>query len=158
MLKFIVDENVGKLTGWLRMMGFDSVFFTGGDDTMMVTQALAEDRILVTRDTGIVKRRVVRDGRLKAVLFCSDEPEQQMRQLLEEFDLPSQARPFTLCLEDNQPLVETTPDEVKHRVPPYVFQTQERYLECPLCRRVYWRGTHWQAMQKKLEKLAGSPD
>jgi uncharacterized protein with PIN domain len=58
-LKFIVDENVGKLARWLRMMGFDSVFFTGEDDAQMVRQALAENRILLTRDTGIIKRRAV---------------------------------------------------------------------------------------------------
>jgi hypothetical protein len=155
MLKFIVDENVGKLAGWLRMMGFDSVFFTGGDDSAMVRQALAEDRILLTRDTAIMDRRVVTGGRLKAVLFQSEEPEEQMRTLLARYDLMAQARPFTLCLEDNQPLVEKKPAEVRDRVPPYVFQTQNQYMECPLCRRVYWRGTHWAAMKKKLEELAG---
>jgi uncharacterized protein with PIN domain len=154
MLKFIVDENVGKLAGWLRMLGFDSAFFTGVDDSAMVRQALAEGRILLTRDTEIMKRRVVNNGRLKAVFFKSEDPEQQMRRLLIEFNLRGQARPFTLCLEDNQPLVEKRPDEVKDRVPPYVFRTQTQYMECPSCRRVYWRGTHWQAMQRKLEELA----
>jgi uncharacterized protein with PIN domain len=145
---------VGKLAAWLRMMGFDSLFFTGDDDSAMVKQALAEDRILLTRDTGIIKRRVVNSGRLKAVLFQSEEPEQQMRQLLAECDLTGQASPFTLCLECNQPLVERSRDEVRERVPPYVFSTQTRYMECPGCRRIYWRGTHWQAMKRKLQKLA----
>jgi uncharacterized protein with PIN domain len=136
------------------MMGFDSLFFTGDDDSAMVKQALAGDRILLTRDTGIMKRRVVSTGRLRAILFPSEEPERQMRQLLAEFDLIGQARPFTLCLECNQPLVEKSRDEVKDRVPPYVFATQTQYMECPACRRIYWRGTHWQAMKRKLQKLA----
>lgn len=158
MLKFIVDENVGKLVGWLRMMGFDSAFFTGEDDSAMVRQALAEGRILLTRDTEIVKRRLVSNGQLKALLFQSEDPEQQMRQLLAKFDLIRQARPFTLCLEDNQLLVEKRPEEVRDRVPHYVFQTQEQYMECPSCHRVYWRGTHWKAMQRKLEELAQTTD
>jgi uncharacterized protein len=157
MLKFIVDENVGKLAGWLRMMGFDTVFFSGGDDSVMVKQALAQDRILLTRDTGIMKRRVVQKGQLKAVLFQSEDPDYQMKRLLMEFDLIKDSRPFTLCLEDNHLLVEKTPGEVKDRVPPFVFQTQEQYKECPLCGRVYWRGSHWSAMTKKLEELANSP-
>jgi uncharacterized protein with PIN domain len=136
------------------MMGFDSVFFTGIDDSVMVKQALAEGRVLLTRDTAIMKRRVVNDGRLKAVLFQSEQPDRQIRQLLQAFDLMGQAAPFTLCLECNLPLIEKSRDEVKQRVPPYVFQTQTRYMECPACRRIYWRGTHWAAMKRKLENIA----
>jgi uncharacterized protein with PIN domain len=137
------------------MIGFDSLFFTGEDDSNMVKQALAEGRVLLTRDTQIMKRRVINHGRLRAVLFRSEAPEQQMRQLLAEFDLIGQARPFTLCLECNQPLVERSREEVKGRVPPYVFTTQTQYMECPSCRRIYWRGTHWEAMRRTLEQLAG---
>jgi uncharacterized protein len=157
-LKFIVDQNVGKLVGWLRMMGFDSVFFTGDDDSAMVKQALAESRVLLTRDTQIMQRRVVRTGQLRAVLFQSDEPERQMRQLLAEFDIIGQACSFTLCLECNQPLVEKSPDKVRDRVPPYVFATRTQFMECPSCRRVYWQGTHWEAMKRKLEELTRSID
>jgi uncharacterized protein len=157
-LKFIVDQNVGKLARWLRMMGFDSLFFTGDEDSAMVKQALAGDRILLTRDTGIMKRRVVITGRLRAVLLQSDEPVRQMRRLLSEFDLIGQARPFTLCLVCNEPLVEKSCEEIGNRVPPYVFSTQFRYMECPECHRIYWQGTHWQAMKRKLEELADTID
>ena len=138
------------------MMGFDSLFFSGEDDSQMVRQALSEGRVLLTRDTGIMKRRVVTGGRLKAVLLTSEEPEQQILQLLAELDLKSQSQPFTICLECNQPLAAVSPADVKDRVPPYVYKTQTQYMECPACRRVYWRGTHWAAMLHKLEKLAGS--
>ncbi len=150
----MVDHNVGKLARWLRMMGFDSLFFTGEDDSQMVKQALAEGRILLTRDTGIMQRRVVNNGRLKAVLFTSEEPEQQMRKVVSEFNLKEQSKPFTICLEDNQPLVSVSPADIKERVPPYVYRTQTQYMECPACHRVYWRGTHWLAMLHRLEKLA----
>jgi uncharacterized protein with PIN domain len=150
-----VDHNVGKLAKWLRMMGYDSLFFNGSDDSHMVKQALAEGRVILTRDTEIMKRRVILKGRLKAVLIDSEEPEQQMNQLMTTIDLRQQLRPFTLCLECNQPLVERKPEEVSDRVPPYVYKTQSQYMECPACHRIYWRGTHWEAMTRKLEKLAG---
>ena len=153
-IRFIVDHNVGKLAKWLRMMGLDSVFFDGEDDGTMVRQALAEGRIILTRDTEIMKRRVVVSGRLRAVLIESEEPEQQMRQLMATLDLEHQLRPFTLCLECNEPLVERNPEDVEERVPPYVYRTQSQYMECPACHRIYWRGTHWEAMTRKLEKLA----
>jgi uncharacterized protein len=152
-MRFIVDHNVGKLVRWLRLMGFNSVFFTGGDDGQMVKQALAEDRILLTRDTGVMKRRLVNSGRVKAILLESENQQQQMRRLISSLDLKSQAKPFTLCLEDNAPLVEAAPAEVKNRVPPYVFKTQTQYAACPACGRVYWRGTHYLAMIHKLEKM-----
>ena len=137
------------------MMGFDSLFFNGEDDSQMVRQALSEGRVLLTRDTGIMKRRVVSDGRLKAILMKSEEPEQQMRQLVAAIDIKTPSHPFTICLECNQPLQERKPAEVKDRVPPYVYKTQTQYMECPGCHRIYWRGTHWKAMLNKLQRIAG---
>jgi hypothetical protein len=58
-LKFIVDHNVGKLAKWLRIMGYDTLFFSSPDDSHMITTALAEGRVILTRDTQIMKRRVV---------------------------------------------------------------------------------------------------
>ena len=152
-MKFIVDNNVGKLAKWLRMMGYDTLFFGGGDDSRMVATALAEDRVMLTRDTQIMKRGAVTSGRLKAVLIRSDESERQMRQVIETLNLDCQFGLFTICLECNQPLEERSRQQVKARVPPFVFQTQRQYMECPACGRIYWKGTHWQAMTKKLEKF-----
>ena len=152
-LKFIVDNNVGKLAKWLRIMGYDARFFDGTDDADLVAAALAEDRVILTRDTQIMKRGVVTKGRLKAILIHSDEPEQQIHQVIDTLNLDCQFRPFAICLECNQPLEERSKQQVKDRVPPYVFQTQDQYMECPTCHRIYWRGTHWQAMSRKLEKF-----
>ncbi len=151
-MKFIVDSNAGKLVKWLRIMGYDTIFFDVGEDSEMVTVALAQDRILLTRDTEVMKRRVVVNGRLKAVLLRSDDPEDQMHQVMETLKL-DESRAFTLCLEDNQPLEPRKVDEVKDRVPPYVLQTQADYMECPVYHRVYWKGTHWQAMNETLKRF-----
>ena len=153
--KFIVDSNVGKLAKWLRMMGYDAVFFKGSDDSHLVAQALAENRIILTRDTQIMKRGVITSGRLKAILINDDKPEAQIRQVINTLNLDCRFRSFTLCLECNQPLEDRSKDQVKDRVPPYVFKTQDQYMECPACHRIYWRGTHWQAMTAKLNKLTG---
>lgn len=151
--RFIVDHNAGKLVKWLRMMGYDSLFFNGSDDSEMVKQALAEGRIILTRDTAIMKRRVVTNGQLNAVLIESEEPDQQIRQVIGRLELDCQFRPFTLCLECNRVLEERDHDEVRGRVPPYVYKTQQQYMECPACHRIYWRGTHWETMMRMLKKL-----
>ncbi len=154
--KFIVDTNVGKLAKWLRIMGYDTLFFNGSNDANMIAIALADGRVILTRDTQIMKRRLITSGQLKAVLVMTDEPQQQMRQVIERLNLDCQFRPFALCLECNQPLVERSKEQVKDRVPPYVFQTQSHYMECPARHRIYWRGTHWQAMTSKLKTFANN--
>lgn len=152
-MKFIVDQNVGKLARWLRMLGYDTVFFRGDDDSQMMAKALAEDRVILTRDTQIAKRRIATNGRVKVILLRTDDPETQIRQVIDSLRLNGDCQPFTICMECNQPLEERTKEQVRDRVPPYVFKTQEQYVECPSCHRIYWEGTHWQAMTRKLVSL-----
>ena len=153
MWKFIVDNNVGKLVKWLRMMGYDTLFFNGSNDSRMIAIALAEGRVVLTKDTQIMKRGVITKGRLKAILPQSDKPELQIRQVIDSLNLDCRFKPFSLCLECNHPLAEKSKEQVKDLVPPFVFQTQNQYMECPHCHRIYWRGTHWQRMREKLQKL-----
>jgi hypothetical protein len=154
--KFIVDLNVGKLAKWLRMIGYDTQLFDHRDDSRLIHIALAENRIIITRDTQMMKRRIITTCELKAILVRSDNPNQQIRQVIKELRLNPGFNPFSLCLEDNQPLVKISKDDVESRVPPYVYRTQSEYVECSNCHRVYWQGTHWQAMGKKLEQLINS--
>ncbi len=151
--KFIVDCNVGKLTKWLRLMGYDTQFFDGRNDSHLVAMAQAEGRVILTRDTQVMKRRVITSGQIKAILIQSDEPERQIHQVIEALELDCRFKPFTICLECNQVLVERSKGEVKELVPPYVFKTQSQFMQCPTCHRIYWRGTHWRAMTKRLEKF-----
>ena len=134
-------------------MGYDTRFFNGNSDSQLIAIAQAEGRVILSRDTQIMKRRVITSGKLKAVLIQRDEPELQMQQVIDALDLDCRFKPFTICLECNQVLVERNKDKVKDLVPPYVFQTQNQYMECPACHRIYWRGTHWQAMTKTLKKF-----
>ena len=134
-------------------MGYDTLFFDSIDDSHMIAVAQAEGRVILTKDTQIMRRRIITSGQLKAILIESDEPELQMRQVIDSLDLDCQFRPFTICLECNQPLEERSKQQVKDLVPPYVFQTQNQYMECPACHRIYWRGSHWQAMTQKLKKF-----
>jgi uncharacterized protein with PIN domain len=155
--RFMVDSNVGRLVKWLRMMGYDTVFFNGSDDSSMVAAAMDAGRVILTRDTQIMRRRVVTRGQLRAILIKSDLPEQQIQQVVRTLCLDCRYRPFALCLECNQPLLARIKPSVKDLVPPYVFRTQDQYMECPSCHRIYWQGTHWQAMHRLLEKLCSSP-
>jgi uncharacterized protein with PIN domain len=150
---FIVDSNAGKLARWLRMMGYDTLFFNDIDDGDLVNLALREGRVVVTRDTQIAKRRVAVNGSLRVVLSRHDDPRQQLLQVVDELGLDCRQTQFTRCLECNQRLVSRSKDEVKDLVPPYVFRTQTQYMQCLSCSRIYWQGTHWQRMKRSLEEI-----
>lgn len=154
---FIVDTNVGKLARWLRMLGYDTLFINNIDDEELIAIGLKEKRVLLTKDTQIMLRRVVISDRLKAILIQSDDVKAQLLQVVRAMKL-DQERKFTLCLECNEPLVPKRKDEVQELVPPYVFKTQSQYFQCPSCQRVYWRGTHWQRMKQEVETLMGAEE
>lgn len=154
-VRFIVDTNVGKLAKWLRIMGYDTLFINGIDDNRLIDIALEEGRVVLTRDTHIMRRRVAVSGRLKAILIKDDGVKEQLIQVVGTLNLDSRIRAFSRCIECNQPLVAKGRGEIRELVPPYVFQTQNQFMQCPTCRRIYWRGTHWSRMNSELGKLGG---
>jgi len=154
-VKFIADNNVGKLARWLRLIGYDTLLFEQKDDGQMIKIALSEDRVILTKDTQFMKRRLVTNGRLKAILIRQDDPKLQVREVVKTLNLNYHFKPFSLCLECNKVLIPRGREEVKNLIPAHVFETQTQYMECPACHRIYWQGTHWQAMVKKLQDLQG---
>jgi len=153
--RFIVDTNAGKLARWLKMLGYDTLFINDVDDNELIAIALNDKRVLLTKDTQIMLRRVVTNGMLKAVLIEDDNPKDQLRQVARMMNI-DQERKFTRCLECNELLVPKSKDEVRDLVPAYVFKTQSHYFQCPVCQRIYWRGTHWHRMNKEMEALMGA--
>ena len=150
--RFIADVNVGRLAKWLRALGYDTLFFKEMDDDDLVRIGLAEGRVLLTRDSRLMERRVAALGPLKAILIRSEEVQLQLKQVVESLGLDCRGRPFSLCLECNQGLEPVPRSEVRTQVPPYVFETQASFHRCPSCRKVYWQGTHWQRMSEDLER------
>ena len=155
--KFIVDANVGKLARWLRIMGYDTLFINNIDDERLIDIGLREKRVVLTKDTQVMRRRVVVSGRLEAILIKDDDAKTQLRQVVDTLKL-NRRRKFSRCLECNEPLITRTREEVRQLVPPYVFKTQSQYVQCPACRRIYWRGTHWQRMNHELGLFAEVAD
>lgn len=153
-MKFIADQNVGKLARWLRLLGYDTVIFEGKDDGDLIKAALSGERVLLTKDRQIIKRRTAVSGQLPVLLVEQDEPEDQLITVIKKLSM-TEKELFSRCLECNSQLLPRQKEEIKERVPPYVFKTQESYMECPRCHRIYWKGTHWKAMQNKVGQLLG---
>ncbi len=151
--RFIVDINSAKLARWLRIMGYDTLLFRDIDDGIMVKIALKQNRIILTRDGQMLKRHLITSGKIKAVLIRDEEPKAQLLQVARQLKLKYNFRPFTLCLECNQTLELRQKEQIRDRIPPHVYQTQDTFMECPVCHRIYWKGTHWEAMKRKLDSL-----
>jgi uncharacterized protein with PIN domain len=146
-VKFIADVMVGKLARWLRTLGFDTAYSNRYLDDDIVTIAEAEGRVILTRDTGLAARRI----RARCILIESGAYEEQIRQVLHAFDVDLKSlEVFSRCIECNFPLSEVEKESIAGDVPPYVYRTQERFARCSSCGRVYWRGTHVEAMTKRL--------
>jgi uncharacterized protein with PIN domain len=151
-MKFIVDNNVGKLARWLRALGYDTAFINPIEDSELVEIAHREGRIILTKDTGILRRRLITSGDIRAIRIEGDDWRRQLAQVVRELGLNAQPV-FTRCLECNTELEPRTREEARPFVPPYVHRTQQSFLACPTCRRHYWQGTHWQRMNNDLAGL-----
>ncbi len=148
-LRFLADEMLGKLAKWLRTIGYDTVYYTGGGDSALVQRALAEDRVILTKDSHLVRRKLAR----KALFIRSDYPREQFKQVVEELGLDAQSKLFTRCLVCNRELILVEKEVIRDRVPSYTYLTQDRFYECPGCERVYWPGTHKDSMLQVINDM-----
>lgn len=148
--RFVADAHLGGLAHLLRLMGFDTLYRNSFDDDEIVAVACAEGRIILTRDLELLKRRQVTHGCYVHAL----KPEQQLREIFARLDLAGSAKPFSLCLECNAPLRPVPREAAAGRVPPGVWQRQQRFSACDVCRRLFWEGSHWERMRTLADELA----
>jgi uncharacterized protein with PIN domain len=146
-MKLLADAMLGRLAKWLRILGHDTLYFPGLDDRDLVRIARAENRLLLTRDRELTRRKG-----LKSYLIESDRFEDQLGQLLRDLGLDSESLPAR-CARCNTALASISRQEAKGRLPPYVFQRHDHFTLCPHCDRVYWQGTHWQRMRERIDEI-----
>lgn len=147
---FIADCMLGRLARWLRAFGFDVLYFRRIEDHELVDLARRENRILLTRDSGLIEKSKSVSGRL---FIDSQRWEDQVAQVLTAFDLWDAAAPHTRCLECNSPLKPLTRERARNLVTPYVLEHAEAFALCPECGRVYWKGTHFADMNRRLDRI-----
>jgi uncharacterized protein with PIN domain len=147
-IRFVADAHLGGLARLLRMAGFDTIYDNGLRDDQVEALAADQERVVLTRDRDLLKRRDIAYGCYVRAL----KAEEQLREVLERLGLADRARPFTRCLHDNAPLHAVAKADIIERLPPMVAAFQDEFSTCDLCRRVYWKGTHWQRMSAVLER------
>ncbi len=145
--RFLCDAMLGRLARWLRLLGYDTRYADLPDDAL-VALARAEGRVLLTRDTRLVRRADVGPHGF----IRHDRVPEQLRQVTADFRL-GPARAGTRCLRCNVVLEALPRAAAAGRVPPYVWRTQQQFTRCPACARIYWPGTHWDHMTQQLAGL-----
>ena len=146
----LADVMLGSLARWLRILGFDTIYDNRIEDGEIARRCAAENRLALTQDRRLVERRLLRE---RSLLVQSVRLDEQLRETLDFLGRCAQAdQILSRCLICNSPIRTLTKSEVRDRVPPFVFRTQQRFKYCPVCRRIYWGGTHRRRILRKLEK------
>lgn len=146
---FLADAHLGGLARFLRMLGFDTLHENAFADEDIRRLARDERRVVLTRDRELLKCRDIARGCFVHAL----EPQAQLGEVAKRYGLARRARPFTLCLHCNLPLVEVDRDSVLERLPERVVELHERFTHCRGCDRVYWPGSHYDRMRQALGEV-----
>lgn len=149
--RFVVDSMLGKLAKWLRVLGYDALYFRDAPDGRLLALAQREGRILLTRDTRLLLRR----RRCPILFIRHDRVWDQLRQVLRELGLSAGARLGTRCLRCNRSLEPLAKARAEGRVPEYVFRRHDLFFHCEECGRIFWGGTHLHHMEETVRALCG---
>lgn len=148
-VRFMTDVHLGTLTRYLRMLGFDTFYGQHLSDQDMIAKAIVEERILLTRDIGILKNSQVTHG----YFLRNTAPQKQLKELIHRFDLKGKMAPFTRCLVCNERLISVKKDEIEKSLLEDTKRYYQTFFQCPNCKRIYWEGSHHAHMQKILQTL-----
>ncbi len=148
-IKFVLDAHLGKLAKYLRLLGFDTLFSPQYQDAEIVDISLQEKRIALTRDKGLLKSSNLTHG----YWVRATNPTEQTKEIIARFDLASQTKPFTRCLECNGELVAIDKKEIQAQLPAKTSEYYRDFYRCAGCGKIYWEGPHYQKMKQFVEKI-----
>ena len=147
--RFVIDVNLGGLARLLRLLGFDVWWSSDADDRALADISLDQQRILLTRDRGLLKRRAITHG----LFVHSDHPEEQTLEVIRRLDLRQRLAPFTRCVRCNGRLAAVTKDEVVEHLEPLTRRYYDEFSRCAECGQIYWPGSHHARLVSLVEGL-----
>lgn len=150
--RFVLDGHLGRLAAYLRMLGFDTIYRNDFDDEELADISAEQNRILLTRDRGLLKRRMVTRG------FClrTKDSRQQLLDVVRRFDLLTQVNPFTRCIACNGILRHVKKSDVLDELQPKTRKYFHEFSRCEDCGKIYWKGSHHDRMQTLLDWISTS--
>ena len=145
---FVLDTHLGRLAAYLRMLGFDTLYRNDYDDPELARISVEEHRILLTCDRQLLMRRQITHG----YFVRSRQSQQQLLEVLRRFDLFNNQQPFTRCMECNGTIHPVNKQIIEDALPPDAKKYYNEFFQCEACRKIYWKGSHYQKMNKLIEK------
>lgn len=147
--RFVADVHLGRLAGYLRLLGIDTYYRNDADDDVLLAASVDGGRTLLSRDTGLLKRR-----RLTAGAFVYEtDPRLQLREVIERFALHDCLAPFSRCSHCNAAVEPIDAAAAARAVPARVLRRGERVSRCTGCGHLYWRGTHEARLRQRLAEV-----
>lgn len=151
--RFIVDANLGRLARYMRLLGFDCLYRNDFDDQSIAEISCKTQRIVLTRDRKLLKRRIITYG----YFVRTDIPKAQVRETLNRFNLYASLAPLIRCTICNEKLINTEKTAVAHRLKPLTRQYYDKFLICSGCNRIYWQGSHSMRIERLFEEFFRQP-
>ncbi|MFF8231291.1 Mut7-C RNAse domain-containing protein [Streptomyces caelestis] len=146
-LCFLLDVHLGTLARRLRLLGVDTAYeSTDIGDPALAARSAAEQRVMLSRDRGLLRRRELWAG----AFVYSTRPEEQLRDVLDRFQ--PELRPWTRCTACNGLLRQATKDEVADQLKHGTHATYDVFAQCTKCGRAYWKGAHHEQLEAIVER------
>lgn len=146
---FLADCHLGKLAKYLRLMGFDTLYFTHIEDNDLAALASKEKRTILTRDKGLYERGYG----ARILLLEATDTKKQLRQVMDAYHLAEYPASFSRCIVCNTPLQVVEKTDILNRLPEKVRDHFSYFEYCPACDRIYWHGDHYRHMQEFLKSV-----
>jgi len=150
--RFVLDIHLGKLANFLRMLGFDTLYRNDYDDEELAKISASEQRILLTRDKGLLMRSLVTYG----YYVRQTDPERQVVEVLRRFDLFREVTPLQRCIRCNGLLESVAKESIIDQLPQNTRLSINEFHRCFSCGQIYWKGSHSERMQQFIEDVLSS--
>ena len=145
--RFIADVHLGKLAKLLRMLGFDTLYSNVYTSDALITLALEQERILLTKNQALHHN----DG-VQVFLITHETPEIQLQQVLQHFNL-KEFHPFSRCIVCNGLLQPVVKEKILSRLQQNTAKYFDEFWQCDNCGRIYWKGSHYERMQRLVNAI-----
>ena len=147
-IRFATENTLGKLTKWLRILGFDVCEIStdeGGKDTN-----LGYDRFQLTR----TRKRIEQLNQGNGLFIQSNDPFEQVKEVIRALNITEKdLKPFSRCVVCNTPIEPIGKETIRHIIPDYVWDNHDKFQQCPKCHKIFWAGSHIERGMKRIKAL-----